>query len=81
MQSIPEEVKAKKTVIVYPNKGDDWDANNKCWLPGHNERTLVDYVSEWVTSGASWIGGCCRVTAEDVKLIRAKLMSLPDHTS
>lgn len=34
---------------------------------------LVQYVSDWISLGAKYVGGCCRTTAEDIKQLRDHL--------
>lgn len=37
---------------------------------------LENYVEEWIKLGVKFIGGCCRTTADDIKNIKAKIVSL-----
>ncbi len=64
---------SNKPVLAYPNKGETWDAQNKCWL---RETKDTDFISEaigWLNAGAALIGGCCRTSPEDIKLLREAL--------
>jgi homocysteine S-methyltransferase len=55
--------------VAYPNTGEVWDPQARTWL-GHS--TLdAGMVRAWVRSGARLIGGCCRVTADDLRSIAA----------
>lgn len=58
-----------KPIVVYPNSGEVWNAESRCW-EGSSAR-FTAYVREWIDAGASWIGGCCRTTPEDVRQIGA----------
>lgn len=60
-----------KLIIVYPNKGEVWDAANKCWLSnaGHPSH-FADDAKKWYAAGAKIIGGCCRTTPEDIQLLQ-----------
>ena len=49
-----------KVIIVYPNKGEDWDAVNNCWLGKKDNIEIEDMLVEWLSLGARIIGGCCR---------------------
>jgi homocysteine S-methyltransferase len=50
---------AGKPVVIYPNRGETWDARTRSWLgPG---REVAPDVTEWVRDGARLVGGCCRV--------------------
>lgn len=48
-----------KPVVVYPNSGEDWDAQARSWA---GTRTFgPEHAAVWVASGARLVGGCCRV--------------------
>lgn len=36
---------------------------------------LASYISEWVSLGAHFVGGCCGSTAEDIQLCRKQIDS------
>jgi homocysteine S-methyltransferase len=61
---------SSKPVIVYPNRGDRWDAVNKCWIPGNNISDFTAFALEWFRAGAKIIGGCCRTSPEDISKIK-----------
>ncbi|MET9435527.1 homocysteine S-methyltransferase [Streptomyces sp. NPDC006551] len=48
-----------KPVVVYPNSGEEWDAEARAWRGG------VSFdpgsVRDWQAAGARLVGGCCRV--------------------
>ncbi|MFE9863420.1 homocysteine S-methyltransferase [Streptomyces sp. NPDC005506] len=48
-----------KPVVVYPNSGERWDAEDRVWTGG----ATFDpgRVRGWQASGARLVGGCCRV--------------------
>jgi homocysteine S-methyltransferase len=57
-----------KYILVYPNKGEVYDAVSKCWLPAADAHShFIDDVKNWFTAGAKIIGGCCRTTPADIK--------------
>jgi len=58
-----------KPIVVYPNSGETWDAAARCWV-GTADR-FTSYVPRWLAAGASWIGGCCRTTPDDIRRVRA----------
>ncbi|WP_184545773.1 homocysteine S-methyltransferase [Mucilaginibacter sp. FT3.2] len=60
-----------KHILVYPNKGEVWDATTKCWLPAgaHNSHFAHD-AQTWFSAGAKIIGGCCRTTPEDIRQLQ-----------
>jgi homocysteine S-methyltransferase len=64
----------EKPIIVYPNAGGRYEAEQKTWAadaPRHDWPTLV---ADWRDLGASVIGGCCRVGPEDIRSIRGRLL-------
>ena len=58
-----------KPIAVYPNSGETWDAVGQCWV-GTADR-FTAYVPRWLSAGASWVGGCCRTTPDDIRRVRA----------
>ena len=63
-----------KPIVVYPNRGETWDAATRRWRPT-GAQPDVDGVSarRWVTLGARLVGGCCRVGPERIAEIAAAL--------
>ena len=57
-----------KPIVVYPNSGETWDADERCWV-GTADR-FTAYVPAWLEAGARWIGGCCRTTPDDIRRVR-----------
>ena len=60
-----------KPVIVYPNRGEEYDPVNKVWLGTKNGKSFGCWAEKWYEDGASVIGGCCRTTPEDIKEVSA----------
>jgi homocysteine S-methyltransferase len=59
-----------KPLIAYPNSGEIYDATSKTWSGKRAEGDhLVDRVKEWRSLGAKLIGGCCRTTPADIRVI------------
>jgi homocysteine S-methyltransferase len=57
-----------KPIVVYPNKGELYDAVDKCWLPiGKDILPFSEYAQRWYTAGTRLIGGCCRTRPEDIR--------------
>lgn len=59
-------------LIVYPNRG------GSCSLTGGWTAVPDDYslnlpISEWLDMGVRYIGGCCKIFAEDIKVIRSEV--------
>lgn len=57
-----------KPIVVYPNSGEVWNAAARCW-EGSAQR-FTAHLDEWIAGGATWIGGCCRTTPADIRLVR-----------
>lgn len=70
-----EQVRAQVEIplLVYPNRGEAWDPDKKCWIPGSVGRSLADQVATWYGLGARLLGGCCRVRPADITAIRVAL--------
>ena len=47
---------------------ENWVGNFGSWS-GHPEN-IITHVESWLEMGYSWIGGCCRVTPDDISQIR-----------
>lgn len=58
-----------KPVVVYPNSGEDWDARQRSWAGSGT--FAATSVRGWVDDGARLVGGCCRVTPDDIAALRA----------
>jgi homocysteine S-methyltransferase len=65
-----------QSIVVYPNKGETWDAAIKCWLPDAAHHThFIDDAKQWLNAGATIIGGCCRTTPEDIRQLQNLALS------
>ncbi len=63
-----------KPIIVYPNSGERFDANERHWS---GAKTLDDFAElsvEWRNMGASIIGGCCRTGPAQIGDLRRQLL-------
>lgn len=54
-----------KPAVAYPNSGETWDAVARRWN-GDGAGIDVTAARDWVARGARYVGGCCRVTADDI---------------
>lgn len=59
--------------LVYPNRGESWDAQQKCWVPTKLSSSLNEKVEEWYELGVRIFGGCCRVRPADITEMRKTL--------
>jgi homocysteine S-methyltransferase len=54
-----------KPAVVYPNSGEDWDAQARAWV---GRATFgPEHAAVWVASGARLVGGCCRVGPQAIR--------------
>jgi homocysteine S-methyltransferase len=62
-----------KLLVAYPNRGDAWDPATRRWIDRGRDIDFHRLVPEWLASGARLIGGCCRTTPADIRVIAASL--------
>ena len=62
-----------KPIVVYPNRGQKWDAATRSWTGTAEATDLGLLAAEWYALGARWIGGCCGTTPRDTERISATL--------
>jgi S-methylmethionine-dependent homocysteine/selenocysteine methylase len=63
----------KNPIEGFTTDSDEWHYHN------HQPIDHIEYkkfVSEWISSGASVVGGCCRTTIDHIKLIKALVEKL-----
>ncbi|KAJ3320504.1 hypothetical protein HDV06_005233 [Boothiomyces sp. JEL0866] len=65
-----------KRIMCYPNGGGEWDAVNKVWNGHEDFDQFEDLVREWVSCGATVIGGCCHTTPKHVQIIKKVFQEL-----
>ena len=59
----------KKPVLVYPNLGETYNAEKNDWDGNPVVDAFGEQAREWYEAGARLIGGCCRTTPEDIRVI------------
>jgi len=64
-----------KAVVVYPNSGETWHASDNLWHGDATAQRPGDAACQWQAAGANIIGGCCRVTPDDIHAIREALVA------
>ena len=67
---------ADKPLMVYPNSGETYDATKNDWNGDPVTEAFGAQAHEWYDAGARLIGGCCRTTPEDIRLIASWARSL-----
>ncbi len=60
-------------VVAYPNSGEGWDAEHKCWTGTADASHFAAAGALWRDAGARLIGGCCRTGPEDIRQLREAL--------
>jgi homocysteine S-methyltransferase len=62
IQALITELRAAsaKPVVVYPNSGEGWDANARCWTGSSDPADFGKMAAAWFAAGAQIVGGCCR---------------------
>ena len=78
LPSLIAELKASsnKPIVLYPNSGEGWDAEHRCWIqvPGQNDpATYGQQASQWYAQGAQLIGGCCRTRPAHIHEVAAAI--------
>jgi len=58
-----------KPILVYPNSGEHYDATKSDWDGHPVYESFGEEAKEWYNAGARLIGGCCRTTPEDIRVI------------
>jgi homocysteine S-methyltransferase len=56
-----------KVIIVYPNKGETYNAVAKIWEPNAGcNPNFIENAKTWINAGAKALGGCCRTNPADI---------------
>ncbi|KXT86257.1 homocysteine S-methyltransferase [Streptococcus oralis] len=64
----------KKPLLAYPNSGEIYDGELKCWHEAPAEEgSLVENSQTWIKSGVQLLGGCCRTRPADIANLRKAL--------
>lgn len=51
--------------------------NVECgWEGKECHKPLEDFIEEWINLGVKIVGGCCRINANDIAIIKQKIESL-----
>ena len=59
----------EKPILVYPNSGETYSAEKNDWNGDPVFDSFGEQAREWYEAGARLIGGCCRTTPEDIRVI------------
>ena len=58
-----------KPILVYPNSGETYNAMKNDWNGDPVLDSFGEQARKWYTAGARMIGGCCRTTPDDIRII------------
>ncbi len=56
-----------KPILVYPNSGEGWDAEARCWTGTTDPADFGARSAEWFAAGAQIVGGCCRTRPAHIR--------------
>jgi homocysteine S-methyltransferase len=60
---------SNKPLLTYPNSGESYDPERKCWHGIRDAAGFADAARGWFVQGARVIGGCCRTTPDDIRAL------------
>ena len=58
-----------KPIVVYPNSGEGWDADARCWTGSGDPAGFGVMAASWFAAGAQIVGGCCRTRPAHIRQI------------
>lgn len=67
---------ADKKIVVYPNSGEVFNADNKTWFGLSDPNSFVSMAKEWHSLGADILGGCCRIGPEHISSLHNAIKGL-----
>lgn len=60
-----------KPILVYPNSGEGWDAEARCWTGSSDPEGFGEMAAIWYAAGAQAVGGCCRTRPAHIRQVAA----------
>jgi homocysteine S-methyltransferase len=70
-----------KPIIVYPNSGEGWDAQRRCWTGSSDPGEFGAKAEEWFKAGAQTVGGCCRTRPAHIRAVAAAAARIESGSS
>ncbi len=58
-----------KAVVVYPNSGEAYDVATNTWSGDASLAACAESAREWRDAGATLIGGCCRISPQQIEAV------------
>jgi homocysteine S-methyltransferase len=65
-----------KPILVYPNSGESYSAERNDWNGEPVYESFGEEARTWYKAGARLIGGCCRTSPQDIKVIASWARSM-----
>jgi homocysteine S-methyltransferase len=62
-----------KAILVYPNSGETYDVTTNSWLGIVLPLDVASAAEEWVSAGATLVGGCCRMGPGHIRAMAKRL--------
>lgn len=62
-----------KPILVYPNSGEGWDAESRCWTGKGDPGSFAAHAANWFATGAQIVGGCCRTRPSHISKVSVGL--------
>jgi homocysteine S-methyltransferase len=62
---------SEKAIVVYPNSGEGWDADQRCWTGTTDPAGYGAMAHAWFAAGAQIVGGCCRTRPQHIDQVLA----------
>lgn len=63
-----------KPIVIYPNSGEHWNAASRRW--SGTGAPIHEQAPSWIAAGARVVGGCCRVSPDEIAAI-AEVLAEP----
>ncbi|HEX4758070.1 MAG TPA: homocysteine S-methyltransferase [Terracidiphilus sp.] len=67
-----------KPILVYPNLGEGWDAEARCWTGTTDPADYGARSADWFAAGAQIVGGCCRTRPAHIREVAREAGRLSD---
>jgi len=58
-----------KPIVVYPNSGEGWDAQRRCWIGSNDPAGYGELAESWFAAGTQIVGGCCRTRPAHIRQV------------
>ena len=65
-----------KPLVVYPNSGEGWDPVARRWIRAAGPTVDGSAARRWIEEGATIVGGCCRVSPDQIEEVSAMVTTL-----